>query len=139
MKILVVDDEKDVRDSLGEILKVAGYKVIKASSGKEALDHLSAERVNMMLVDFSMPGMSGEELLTNLEKDKKRPPALVITALAPWKLMGLVQQGVGYLRKPINASLLLSTVETLIGKEVGRGSEKYCGNVDSAVHGGLVG
>ncbi len=133
MKIMVVDDEKDVRDSLGEILRVAGYKVITAADGREALDHLKTQRVHMMLVDLSMPGMSGEELLLNLEKDKKRPPAMVITALAPWKLIGLVQKGIGYMRKPINASLLLTTVETLAGKgktltgkEGGRGAEKSC-------------
>jgi CheY-like chemotaxis protein len=126
MAILVVDDEKDVRESLGEILRGAGYKVATAASGKEALDFIHKHRVSMMLVDMSMPGMSGEELLMRLEQDRRRPPALVITALAPWKLMGLMQQGVGYLRKPINTYLLLNVIESFMGKDGGNGSQKTC-------------
>ncbi len=124
--IMVVDNEKDIRDSLGEILRVAGYEVITAANGIEAMKLLKKRKVQLLLVDYAMPGMNGEELLLNLERENMRPPALVITALAPWNMARLVQRGVGYLRKPLSAAMLLGTVETLVGKEVCSGAEKTC-------------
>ena len=62
MWILIVDDEKDVRESLREILIMAGYDVATASSGKEALDFMITQDLSMMLVDFSIPGMTGEDI-----------------------------------------------------------------------------
>jgi len=117
MSILIVDDEAEIRDSLSEILKMAGYEVITASGGQEALQALGQQDVKMMLVDLSMPGMSGEELLAALDKKDRKPPALVITAMAPWQMMELVKSGIGYMRKPINSAMLLSAVANIVGRE----------------------
>jgi two-component system response regulator (stage 0 sporulation protein F) len=117
MAILIVDDEKDVRESIREVLNGAGYDVVTASSGKEALEFVNTQDVSMMLVDFSMPEMTGEDLLMHLEREQKRPPALVITALAPWRMTRLMEAGVGYMRKPLNNVLLLSTIKSMLSKE----------------------
>jgi DNA-binding response OmpR family regulator len=117
MYILVVDDEKDVRNSLRDVLNMAGYDVITASGGREAMEFIDKEDIGVMLVDLSMPEMSGEDLLLSLEHLNKRPPALVITAMAPWKTLKLIDYGVGYIRKPINNELLLGAIKTLIRKE----------------------
>lgn len=117
MLILIVDDEKDVRESLRVVLNGAGYDVAAVSSGKEALEFMEAQSVSILLVDFSMPGMTGEDLLLHLERKHRRPPALVITALAPWRMTSLVESGVGYLRKPINSTLLLTSIRGLLSKE----------------------
>jgi DNA-binding response OmpR family regulator len=117
MPILIIDDEEEVRNSLKEVLSLAGYKVATASNGKEALDYVRSTKVRMMLVDISMPVMDGEELIVALDSEKNMPPAILITAMAPWKALKLMEYGVGYLRKPINSKLLLNTIETLIGKE----------------------
>jgi DNA-binding response OmpR family regulator len=125
MTVLVVDDEQ----SLGEILRMAGYYVVTTGSGREALDYIGdGGMVRALLVDLNMPGMSGEELLMSLDELNIRPPALVISALAPWKLIQFLHEGIGYLRKPVNASLLLDTVESLIGKGEGgtHETEKAC-------------
>ena len=123
MPILIVDDEKDVRESLREVLIMAGYDVATASSGKEAIEFMDTQDVSMMLVDFSMPEMTGEDLLMHLESKRKRPPALVITALAPWLMTGLLEAGIGYMRKPINSVLLLSTIKRLLSNERARVNE----------------
>lgn len=117
MSILIVDDERDVRESLREVIKRAGYDVTAVSSGKEALEYMETQNVSVMLVDFSMPGMTGEELLMSLERRHKRPPALVITALAPWCITRLIESGIGYMRKPINTVLLLNAISNLLSKE----------------------
>lgn len=117
MSILIVDDEENIRASLGEILKMAGYEVTTAASGKEAIEHIGKKDVKLMLVDISMPGMSGEELINRLWFEEKRPSILAITALAPWQTAGLLALGIGYLRKPIDTHLLLGTVKTLLAQE----------------------
>lgn len=124
MSVLIVDDEADIRISLCEILRMAGYDVETVSSGKEALDYIDRKDVNLMLVDLSMPGMSGEELIQKLWQQEQRPSILAITALAPWQTAGLLGLGIGYLRKPIDAGLLLGTVKTLMRKEGNRNESK---------------
>jgi DNA-binding response OmpR family regulator len=126
MSILIVDDEKEVRESLESILNREGYEVVTASNAKEALDYLRNATVRMMLVDFSMPGMNGEELILALEKEDNPPPALVVTAMAPWKLMNLIKAGVGYIRKPVNSRLLLDTMESILGREKCNGHSVAC-------------
>jgi DNA-binding response OmpR family regulator len=122
MCILVVDDEENIRESLREILTMAGYSVITAASGREALQYTDRGDISLLLVDLSMPGMSGEELLRTLRKQKQALPALVITALAPSEAMSLVSElGTGYLRKPVDRDLLIGTIKTFMTKEGGNG------------------
>lgn len=117
MSILIVDDEEDVRESLKMVLETAGYKVVAKSSAVEALNYLNEKsRVKLILVDYSMPGMSGEEFLRKAWEKEQWPPALVITGISPWRTLGLLELGVGYLRKPVSSNLLLGTVETYMKK-----------------------
>ncbi|MFQ5474338.1 MAG: response regulator [Candidatus Nanoarchaeia archaeon] len=58
-KILVVDDEKDIRELISISLRSEGFNVDKAASGKAALDVLKADNVDLMLLDIMMPGMDG--------------------------------------------------------------------------------
>jgi len=126
MSILIVDDEIDFRDSLGEILHEAGYSVIKASSANEALEKIKSNPVSMILLDYSMPGMSGEELLNELDKSGNNLPSLVLTALAPWQLLSFVKKGIGYIRKPVNTFLLLGTIQSMMARRGAHEIEKVC-------------
>lgn len=137
MSILLIDDEEDVRESLKMVLESAGYKVFAASSAKEGLRFLNGKsEVKLILVDYMMPGMSGEEFLKKAWENDKRPPALVITGISPWKTAGLIELGVGYLRKPISTNLLLGTVETYMRKGGPHGSESTRRSDYTSVHGG---
>lgn len=124
MPILVVDDEKDIRDSLCELLSMAGYEAVTAGSGKEAMERVSQGDIELILVDLSMPEMTGQEFLQRLRQQEGWPPALVITALAPWQILDIVKSGVGYLRKPIDCDLLLGAIRTYLAKEEGNGRKK---------------
>jgi CheY-like chemotaxis protein len=68
-KILVVDDEEDIRIMLERLLENEGYDVSLAGEGKEALAILKKEKVDLALLDFFMPGMSGRELAELIRKD----------------------------------------------------------------------
>jgi CheY-like chemotaxis protein len=68
--VLVVDDEPDVRAMTSRILRDAGYSVIEAASGRDALDHPQTSDVDVVVTDVLMPGMSGDELARRLRDSR---------------------------------------------------------------------
>ena len=81
-KILVVDDEKGVRDLLHSFLKAAGYQTIMASNGEEAIELAKSESPNAILLDFKMPGIDGVETCRRLraEEQTRYIPVIMVTA-----------------------------------------------------------
>ena len=80
--VLVVDDEKDIRDGSERILNRIGFQVFKASRGKEALDILSKESISIVLLDLKMPGMDGMEVLDRIREIDTTILVIVITGYA---------------------------------------------------------
>jgi len=80
MSIMVVDDEKIVRESLFHWFKKAGHKVDTALSGFEALEKLEENHFDLMFVDIKMPGMNGIELLGKVKTDYPNTIVIIITA-----------------------------------------------------------
>lgn len=79
-KIIVVDDEDIVRESLQDWLDGVGYNVEVAASAEEALEILKKKKINIMLADLVMPGMNGIELM---KEAKKCIPPLLLLSLQP--------------------------------------------------------
>jgi CheY-like chemotaxis protein len=83
LKLLIVDDDPDVRELLRHILMLRGYDVITAADGREALEAAAAHHVTAALIDLNMPGMSGTELCRALlEQDRtfgRRTPVWIMT------------------------------------------------------------
>jgi two-component system cell cycle response regulator len=81
-KVLVVDDEKGVRDLLHSFLKAEGYQAILASNGKEAVELAKSESPNAILLDFKMPGIDGVETCRRLraEEQTRYIPVIMVTA-----------------------------------------------------------
>ena len=82
--VLVVDDEPDVRNYLASILKDAGFNVLTAGDGEEALQIIRSERPDFISLDLVMPRKDGHRVLYELRKDKDlaRIPVLIVTAHA---------------------------------------------------------
>jgi two-component system phosphate regulon sensor histidine kinase PhoR len=78
-KILVVDDEKVVREGCNRVLTGKGYEVLSAENGRQALDLLGAEEIDMILLDLKMPVMSGEEMLGITTEKYPDIPVIIIT------------------------------------------------------------
>lgn len=114
-QILLVEDDEDVRDAVGETLMDAGYQVSMAGNGALALHTLqSSERVpDLILLDLMMPVMDGEHFIEQFKKEPRfsEVPVILLTADAnAVRLAGKL--GVhGALRKPVRLEELLSTVE----------------------------
>ena len=103
-EILVVDDDRDTREMLRNVLELEGYRVAMAADGREALERLrSGLAPAFVLLDVMMPVMSGAELLTELRNDPRfaRMPVVLISAFGQIaeSLAALAQD---YLPKPID-------------------------------------
>ena len=110
--VLVVDDEKNMRLSLGKVLKDEGYAVRALESAEEALDLLSQEEFFMVITDARLGGMSGYEFLAKARAQRPDLPSLMITAYATPKLaVEAIKAGaIDYLPKPFAPEELLHAV-----------------------------
>ena len=110
-KILVVDDEADVRTFLTAVLKKAGYDTVTASDGQEALDKVQQESPDAVILDLQMPNKTGTDFYRKLSKDKdlKDIPVIVVSGLAGRNLA--VRKPVAVFDKPIDPDEFIQAVE----------------------------
>ncbi|MHA6688896.1 response regulator [Devosia sp. A449] len=114
--ILCVEDEEDLRRDIADELSEAGYAVIEASDGAEALQQLAAQRPDLILCDISMPGLNGHAVLQATQAEGGEHagiPFVFLSALAdPREVVAGKRLGADdYLVKPIDYDLLLATVD----------------------------
>ena len=102
VKILVVDDEAIVRESLGEWLKDAGHEVFTAENGYTALEVIERERPGIMIADLVMPGMDGIELMKRAKARQPGTEVIIITAYAsiPTAITAMKEGAYDYIEKP---------------------------------------
>ena len=117
MKILVVDDERAVRESLRRALELEGYEVELASDGEEALGRLELEpAVDAAILDILMPGIDGLEVCRRVRANRNPIPVLMLTARAEVdsRVAGLDAGADDYLSKPFALAELLARVRALL-------------------------
>ena len=122
-RILLAEDDKDMREMLARALRRAGYDVEECSDGMKLLDHLAAglflndtdEVYDLIISDICMPGVSGMEVLEDLYKLQKMPPTILITAFGD-ELTHLQAELYGALiiDKPFNVDALIATACEII-------------------------
>src|SRR5262245_3958654 len=111
--ILLVEDDHDIRDALGQILEEEGYRVYGAGNGREALDFLASSPVpSLILLDLMMPVMNGWQFREEQLKDKRLAPVPVIVISADPNLQPKAStlNAAAILRKPIALDDLLSAL-----------------------------
>ena len=110
--VLVVEDEKESRDTLRELLELEGYKVETAVNGQEALDTLASngERICIMLLDLFMPVMDGWQVIDQLKADGRLSSTqVVIITSAPYR----APAGLPVFQKPLDLDKVMSAVQRL--------------------------
>jgi len=126
VKILVVDDERAVRESLRRALELEGYEVEAAGDGSEALERLEADGLDpdAVVLDVLMPGIDGLEVCRVLRRAGSRVPVLMLTARAEVgdRVAGLDAGADDYLVKPFALEELLARLRALL-RRAGRGEE----------------
>ena len=123
--ILIVDDEPIVRESIRDWLKDAGYQVVTAESGEEALEMIKKQDFGVMVLDVRLPGKTGIRILQEVKALKPQIKSIIITAYPSADLANEAMKlgAIDYLIKPIAPDDLENLIrETLIkceGKEQG--------------------
>ena len=121
-RLLVVDDDPDVRDSLGRALRCAGYQVTTAVHGADALDVLGRRPVDLIVLDVLMPLVDGFEACRQLRLRGDDTPVLVLTArdAVDDRVTGLAAGADDYLVKPFALRELLARVSALLRRSQSR-------------------
>lgn len=116
MRLLVVDDDSHVRESLALSLEFEGYSVATAPDGERALRTVASERPDLMIVDVMMPGVDGLEACRRLRASGNRVPILMLTARDGLgdRVTGLDAGADDYLVKPFALEELLARVRALL-------------------------
>jgi len=119
-KILVIDDEVDIVDTVSFMLRSRGYDVITASDGGEGLTKAMVEHPNLILLDIIMPVMDGFEVCFKLKRDKdaRKIPVIMITARGDNEAVVKARSAGAddYIVKPFSLPTLISKINKLIAK-----------------------
>jgi len=117
--ILIVDDDKDLRSILGDILTDEGYHIVLADSGEQALERLERQHVNLVLTDLKMPGMSGQQLFEACSRRFPSLPVVILTAHGTVdEALEMIRQGAyDYIAKPYNTQDLLMRISRALERE----------------------
>lgn len=115
-RILIVDDDGELRTNLSEILGGAGYYTDEAASGKEAVAKAVSGNFDVAVLDFMMPGMSGMDVLTEFRKLAPKIKIIMITAFATIEnAVAAIKKGADdYISKPFRIGELLVTVKRVL-------------------------
>ncbi|GIX06811.1 MAG: fused response regulator/phosphatase [Candidatus Poribacteria bacterium] len=120
-RILVVDDEPDVLDLVELVLAPEGFEVLLAKDGLEALDQARSNRPELILLDLSMPGMDGFQVIEKLREDPSTAsiPVVMLTARAQIsdKLRGLSSGADDYITKPFDPDELVERVRAVLARQ----------------------
>ena len=121
MRILLVEDEAPLRETLGARLKREGYAVDMASDGDEGLYMGREVPFDVAVIDLGLPKMSGMDLVRALRADGKKFPILILTARTMWqdKVEGLKAGADDYLVKPFHVEELLARLNALLRRAAG--------------------
>lgn len=132
MKVLVVDDDVSVRESVSKVLREEGYEVVLAADGNVALKQFAAHQIDLLLLDLGLPIKQGWDVFEQITTENPLIPVIIITGQADQYRMA-VAAGVGALmEKPLDALHLLHTMRELLTEPQAVRLHRLCG------HGGPV-
>jgi DNA-binding response OmpR family regulator len=116
--VMVIEDEKEIRDLVRYNLEKAGFRVAAAADGEQGLQQLFAARPDALVLDLMLPGMNGLEIVRELRAEPLTHdlPVLVLTARSAEmdKLLGFEQGADDYLTKPFSPRELVARVKALL-------------------------
>lgn len=113
--VLIVDDEEHIRELIALYLQQAGFSVMEAADGLQALEILDREKVDMVILDIMMPNVDGWQLCRRI-REESALPVLMLTALGetPQKVKGLQLGADDYVVKPFHPAELVARVKALL-------------------------
>ena len=128
-EILIVEDERDIREILSFNLERAGYRTVEASSAEQGIEKLT-QSTSLILLDVMLPGMSGFEMASKIREEGSHIPIIFLTARSAEEdvLSGFSSGGDDYIAKPFSRAELLARVKAVLKRTVPPMPTKYeCG------------
>jgi CheY-like chemotaxis protein len=113
-RVLVADDDRGIRESLGKLLRNAGCHVTLAAQGGQVLELALNEPFDLLLLDLNMPGMDGWDALDHLASLKPTLPIIIITAQPNQRDWAMNSGAHALMEKPLDLALLLQTVRDFL-------------------------
>ena len=133
-RVLIIDDDASVRESIGKVLKEAGYEVTTAADGEEAATQLVPGQIDLVLLDLNLPFRSGWDVFERLTTRHPTMPLIIITGM-PNQYPTALAAGVGALmEKPIDAPALLRTMDELLAEPAEARLRRMCGYQQDTRH-----
>ena len=125
MKILIVEDDRMIREGVVEFLREYKYEMVEAGDGIEALKKFNHE-INLVILDIKLPSMSGLEVLRKI-REKSRVPVLMMTAFSDEEsqIMAFSNLADGFMEKPFSLPVLKARVEALLKKTLGEDLREF--------------
>lgn len=113
-RVLVIDDDPDMRFVIKETLEKIGYEVQAAESGLEGLEAMRRERFHLAIVNIQMPEIGGEETIREIRKIDPQIPVVVVTGSPEWPTEELKAEIQGWIYKPFRLQELRSLVRDVL-------------------------
>jgi two-component system copper resistance phosphate regulon response regulator CusR len=125
MRLLLVEDEPEIRDFLEQPLADAGYEVDAAKDGRTAIQLASGKKYDVLIVDLGLPDQDGIDLILQLRRSGISSPVLILSARRSVddRVKGLEQGGDDYLTKPFALAELLARLRNLLRRNLGTSEE----------------
>jgi DNA-binding NtrC family response regulator len=116
--VLIVDDEKNIREGLAKLLDLEGYRTFSAADGKEALASLERSDMDLVITDLKMPNLPGEELLRQVQGTPPGLPVIILTGHGTIEsaVQAMKQGAYDYLTKPVDMSRLTLLVSRALAE-----------------------
>ena len=108
--ILLVEDEERYREHIARVLTKAGYEVLQAADGLEALSTLEKSKIDLVISDILMPNLNGYALVARLRAKWPKMPVILTTGFLP-AAKTMMNGSVDFIPKPINAETLLDMIQ----------------------------
>lgn len=120
--VVIVEDEPDLVLLLSELLASVGFRT-EAVSGSRAVERISSTRPDVVVLDYSLPGMTGREVVERLKQSHGLvvPPILLVTAMPNVEALGREIGADRFLRKPFDLDAFIDAVTDLAGGRAGKG------------------
>lgn len=122
--ILVVDDERSIREALSKVLRAEDYEVRVAETGKEAVERYGTGRIDLLLLDLNLPGGNGWATLDWLAKLNPLLPVIIITGRANQRELAEKCGADALMEKPLDVPLLLQTIRELLDEPIENRSQR---------------
>ncbi|MEE9440538.1 MAG: response regulator [Candidatus Thermoplasmatota archaeon] len=119
-RIMIVDDEEDIRVSVGQIFEVSGYEVTKAEDGNDCLNKLERAIPDLVILDIMMPGMNGWDVAARIKENSKWSKIPIVFLTAKGDEMSIGMGGLAskeYIVKPFDIIKLKERVEEILNNK----------------------